>query len=196
MEASWMESWGLWAVLIGAILEGETVLIAAGYAISHGMLPPLPTFVVAALGATLGDHFFFFFGRFWGGLLFQRVVMFRRLRYRASIFLRRWGWAAAFATRFAYGLRAGLPMSMGAARFPATVFSAFNLFGAVVFAALYLSIGFFFGEAVGGLLARTRAAHFWVVVWIVGIGALIWVIWEWRAIRYLSQDPDPGEDRE
>jgi membrane protein DedA with SNARE-associated domain len=122
--------------------------------------------------------------------------MFRRLRYRASIFLRRWGWAAAFVTRFAYGLRAGLPMSMGAARFPATIFSPFNMLGALVFSVLYLSLGFFFGEAVGGLLARTRAAHFWVAVWIVAIGALIWTIWEWRAFRDLLRDPDPDEDRE
>jgi membrane protein DedA with SNARE-associated domain len=190
MDESWMETWGLWAVLIGAILEGETVLIAAGYAISHGLLPAWPTIAVAIFGATLGDHIFYFVGRFWGARLFQRILMMRRVRYRASIFLRRWGRAAAFATRFAYGLRAALPMSMGASKFPATIFSPFNALGAVTFAMLYLSLGFFFGEAVGEAFARV--AHFWVVVWIVGIGALIWAIREWWVFRSLRREDEPG----
>ena len=43
--------------------------------------------------------------------------------------------------------------------------------------------------------AQTRAAHFWVVVWIVGIGALIWLIWEARVLLTVWREPRPPEDQ-
>lgn len=193
MEASWMEAWGPWVVLLGAVLEGETVLVAAGYAVSQGHLPPLPTLTLAILGATLGDHLFYLLGRYWGAQLFRRVAALRRLRARAILALRRWGRLTAFATRFAYGLRVAMAASMGAARYPFALFSPFNVLGATVFASLYLSLGYFFGEAVEEILGRTRGWQLPVLVGIAAAGALIWIIREWRLFHSGPADGDgPG----
>lgn len=188
-----MEAWGPWVVLFGAVVEGETVLVAAGYAVSQGHLPLLPTFALAVLGATLGDHLFYLLGRSWGPQLFRRVSALRRLRARATLALRRWGRATAFASRFAYGLRIVLSVSMGAARFPIRLFLPFNLLGATAFSALYLSLGYFFGEAVEELLGRTRGWQTPVLVGIAAAGALIWIIREWRLFHSQTPDPDPGD---
>lgn len=188
MQASWLEGWGLWAVLLGAVLEGETVLIAAGYAASQGYIPILPTLAVAVGGATLGDHLFYLLGRYWGAQLFRHLPALRTLRGRAERSLERWGRLTAFATRFAYGLRAVLPATMGAVRFPLVVFSSFNVLGATAFAAVYLSLGYFFGEAMEELVGRARSRQMEVLIGIAAVGALLWIVREWRLFH-----PRPGE---
>src|SRR5690606_41771300 len=80
MLASWLETYGLWFVLIGSILEGEGVMLAAGFAISQGYLPAAPVFALAVRGATLGDHAYFLIGRRWGGRVLRRVAPLRRRR--------------------------------------------------------------------------------------------------------------------
>ena len=55
MDGSWIEQYGYWAVLVGGVLEGETVFVAAGYAVSQEYLAPLPAFLAAAAGGTAGD---------------------------------------------------------------------------------------------------------------------------------------------
>jgi hypothetical protein len=55
----WIETYGYWAVFLGGIFEGETVLIVAGYAISQGYLQVVPTFLLAAAGGFLGDFAYY-----------------------------------------------------------------------------------------------------------------------------------------
>lgn len=180
MLASWIESYGLWAVFFGMLLEGETVLILAGYAASQGYLPLLPTLLLGAGGGALADSLYYGVGRRYGPALIRRFAALRRLRARAVLFVRRWGRQAAFLTRFMYGMRIVLPMSMGAARFRPRVFLPFNGLGALAFAALYVSLGYFFGRTVQDLLGRVRPYETWVVLGLVVVGAIVWGVREWR----------------
>jgi membrane protein DedA with SNARE-associated domain len=194
MQTSWMETYGLWAVLLGGIVEGETVFVAAGYAASQGYLSFAPSLALGFAGATLGDHFFFWTGRTWGAWLLRRAGGMRPLRARAVLLIRRWGRATAFASRFAYGLRSVVPLVMGSARFPALTFSMFNLLGSAAFATLYLSLGYFFGEAMEELLGRTRGEEWKILVGIVTAGALVWIIREWRIFHPRESLEEPDED--
>jgi membrane protein DedA with SNARE-associated domain len=173
--AEWIHAYGFWAVFLGAVLEGEMVLIVAGYAVSQGLLPPAPTLAVAALGATLGDHGFFMVGRTWGTSLLRRSPRLRRLRAHAALLVRRWGRAAAFVLRFTYGLRGVLPLGLGAARFPPRLFIPFNVLGALTFACVYLSLGYFFGEAAEAVFARARG-HAGTAALVFAVAALLWLI--------------------
>lgn len=152
----WIQTYGLWAVLLGAVLEGEAVLIVAGYAVAGGLLPAEATLVTAVLGATLGDHAFYLVGRTWGTALVHRVPRLRRLRAHAILHARRWGRPAAFVLRFAYGLRSVLPLGLGAARFRPRLFTPYNVLGALAFSVVYLGLGFLFGEAAHAILAQAR----------------------------------------
>lgn len=196
MQTSWLETYGLWAVFLGGIVEGETVFVAAGYAASQGYLSFAPALLLAFAGATLGDHLFYWTGRTWGAWLLRRVSGMRPLHARAVLLIRRWGRATAFAARFAYGLRAVVPMIMGSARFPALTFSTFNLLGSASFAGLYLSLGYFFGEAVEELLGKTRGEEWKVLAGIVAAGALIWLVREWRIFHPRKIPDDVDEDPE
>lgn len=184
----WIETYGYWAVFVGAIFEGETVLIVAGYAISQGYLQVVPTFLLAAAGGSLGDFVYYSLGRAHGQAVIRRFPRFRRLRARAALFLRRWGRAAAFLTRFAYGLRIILPLSMGAAGLRLPIFVLFNVLGSITFVTVYVTLGYLFGETIEDLLGRVRPYERWIILGLLLLGALIWAVREWRL--YHNKDAD------
>jgi membrane protein DedA with SNARE-associated domain len=189
MGGDWIEQYGYWAVLLGGILEGETVFVAAGYGLSQEYLRPLPTFLAAVAGGTLGDVAYYALGRVYGARLIRAVPFLRRLRARAVLLLRRWGRATAFVARFAYGLRIVLPLSIGAARLAWPVFLLFNLLGSVAFAATYLTLGYLFGETLEEVLGRVRGHEGWILLGVLAAGAVFWGVREWK----LLCGGEPGE---
>jgi membrane protein DedA with SNARE-associated domain len=183
MWESWIESYGYLAVFVGSILEGETVLVLAGYSMSRGYLDPVPTFLLAVAGGTVGDSLYYWLGRRFGSRLMRSLAVPRPFRARAKMVLRRWGRQAAFTTRFAYGLRVALPLLIGTTRMPIFLFHAFNLAAAVIFAVLYLGLGFLFGEAVQEVLGRVRPYESRILLGIACLGAIFWIVREYRIFR-------------
>jgi membrane protein DedA with SNARE-associated domain len=54
---------GYLAVLIGSLLEGETILVLAGFAAHQGHLSLPLVLAIAFVGGTFGDQIFFWLGR-------------------------------------------------------------------------------------------------------------------------------------
>jgi membrane protein DedA with SNARE-associated domain len=195
MWQEWLEQYGYWIVFFGAILEGETVLILAGFSLSRGYLDPTLTYFVAVAGAVVGDFCYFLLGRRYGPALFRRVRRLRPLRARATLLVRRWGHLAAFLTRFLYGLRVALPMTLGAVRLRPTTFLSYNVAGALAFAALYLALGFLFGEALREMLGRVAPYERRIFLGIIAAGMLVWLIREYRLLR-TPLPPDDADEAE
>ena len=55
---SLIETHGYWVLLIGCLLEGETMLVMAGFAAHSGYLDPFVVVAVAAIAAFIGSQFF------------------------------------------------------------------------------------------------------------------------------------------
>lgn len=55
--------YGYLAVAVGCVLEGETVLLMAGYAAHRGMLDLPGVMAVALASSFAGDQFWFWLGR-------------------------------------------------------------------------------------------------------------------------------------
>jgi membrane protein DedA with SNARE-associated domain len=181
--APFIQTYGYWAVFLGGIFEGETILILAGYSVSRGYLEFLPVLLLAALGGAIGDFTYFSIGRRYGPRIIRRFPSLRRVRARAVLVSRRWGRLTAFMTRFAYGLRIVLPMSMGASKMRPAVFVFFNALGALAFAAFYLTLGYLFGEALEGMIGRLRPYERWIIPGIILLGMLLWSIRRWNLFR-------------
>src|SRR5258705_13364851 len=108
-----IETYGYWAVLGGTLLEGESILLLAGFAAHRGYLD-LPTVVgVAIVGSFVGDQFFFFLGRYQGTKLLSRYPKIsERVKY-AQGKLARYHTPLILLMRYLYGLRAVLPFAIG-----------------------------------------------------------------------------------
>jgi membrane protein DedA with SNARE-associated domain len=151
-----LSDYGYLAVFVGALLEGESVLMLAGYAAHRGLLS-LPTVVVIAFfGATLGDQMFFLIGRRFGRELVVRWPGFEERTVRVERLLLRYHAWVIMGVRFAYGLRIAGPIAIGMSALPAWRFFLFNAIGAVVWAPLIAGVGWMFGHALEQILGDMR----------------------------------------
>jgi membrane protein DedA with SNARE-associated domain len=77
-------TFGYYAVFFGALLEGETILIFAGFAAHRGMLDIRYVIAIAFVASTLGDQIFFHLGRLYGVALLGRFPVLRARSSRAA----------------------------------------------------------------------------------------------------------------
>lgn len=181
---SLIQHYGLLAVVGGAFLEGETIVLLAGAAAHLGLLDLRAVIGAAALGAFAGDNFFFFMGRRYGADVTKRYAWMAAFVPRIDRLLSRWRWGAVIALRFMYGLRMAGPTLIGAGSMPALEFVAANALGALLWASLIGGLGFVGGRAVEALLGDIAHAEKIVLAIAIAIGVLAVVI---RSVRRRQQ---------
>jgi len=176
-----LADYGYLAVFIGCLLEGETILVLAGFAAQQGLLS-LPVVVALAFaGGTLGDQVFFFIGRRYGEALLRRMPRFTKAAERVnSLLLRHHAWLIV-GVRFMYGLRIPGPIVIGMSDLPAVRFLAFNVLGAAIWAVLVTGVGYVFGQSLHWLMADLVQYEQAGVLVIIGVAVLITVVHRLRA---------------
>lgn len=171
-----IQDYGYWVVLLGTFLEGETILVLAGFAAHQGYLQ-LPWVVVAAVAGTLaGDQLFFFLGRRHSAWLMTLRPRWASRLDRGRELVHRYQTPLLLGFRFLYGLRTVIPFAIGLSRIPAARFAAFNAAGALVWAVAVGTGGYLFGQAVElviGDLKRYEAAAMIAVLLLGGTGWLL-----------------------
>lgn len=148
-----LADYGYFAVLAGSLLEGETILILAGFAAHQGHLSLTWVMAVAFVGGTLGDQIFYFAGRRYGDALLRRMprvmagnaprIREKLLKHQAPLII---------GLRFMYGLRIAGPIVIGMSEVPARRFLLFNLIGAAIWAVLIAGAGYLFGHTMKRVL--------------------------------------------
>ena len=82
--AQLLADYGYLAVFIGCLLEGETILVLAGFAAQQGLLSLPIVVTLAFVGGTLGDQIFFFIGKRYGESLLRRLPRFTSTAQRVN----------------------------------------------------------------------------------------------------------------
>lgn len=179
--SSLIAEYGYWAVFVGCLLEGETVLLLAGFAAHRGLLRFEHVAAVAFVASTLGDQVFFWIGRRHGDGLFQRYPRLAPLLARVRGLLARHHSALILGVRFLYGLRIAGPIAIGALQVPPLRFAWLNALGAAIWALLITALGYQFGNALQWLFDDLHRVEEWVLAALVlaalGHGALL--LWRW-----------------
>ncbi|MDE2606315.1 MAG: DedA family protein [Burkholderiales bacterium] len=147
-----VSDYGYAAVLVGTLLEGESILLLAGFAAHQGYLAIELVLLIAFFGGTVGDQVFFWIGRRWGEPLLERFPALKARTTLVGTLLRRWDAALVFAIRFMYGLRIAGPVAMGALGVSRGRFAVFNALGAAVWALLIGGAGYLLGQSLEVLL--------------------------------------------
>ncbi|MFC3532799.1 DedA family protein [Vogesella facilis] len=151
--AQLLADYGYLAVFVGAVLEGESLLLLAGFAAQQGYLS-LPLVVLLALGGgTLGDQLFFWLGRRYNAALLRRLPAGVQRAEQVNRLLLRYDAWVIVGVRFMYGLRVIGPIVIGMSRVSAWRFAGFNLLGAAIWAPLIAGCGFLFGHSLQWLFA-------------------------------------------
>lgn len=172
--------------VIGLVVPGATVMLAAGALIALGAMSFWTTTLLAVTGAIIGDGISFWIGRRYRDQL-RGVWPFRRhpdwLARGEAFFQRHGGKSVAFG-RFVGPVRAFVPIVAGMLGMPPATFYTMNVLSALAWAPAYLLPGMAFGAslALAGVVATRLAAL------LLLLGVLTWlVIWLVRAVyRLLS----------
>ena len=179
--SSLIAEYGYWAVFVGCLIEGETVLLLAGFAAHRGLLRFEHVAAVAFVASTLGDQVFFWIGRRHGDGLFQRYPRLAPLLARVRGLLARHHSALILGVRFLYGLRIAGPIAIGALQVPPLRFAWLNALGAAIWALLITALGYQFGNALQWLFDDLRRVEEWVLaaltLAVLGHAALL--LWRW-----------------
>ncbi len=168
-------------MFFGTLLEGETLLIMAGFAARRGYLDLPWVMVVAFLGAVTGDQVVYFLagrhGRRW---LERRPKLMLRVQ-RAEPHVRRYGDLIIVGFRFLYGLRTVLPIAIALCGIPPRRFVPLNILGAFLWAIAVAGAGYLFGQAVESVLDRAKKYEVIVLTGMLLLGVAAFLTKRYRA---------------
>ena len=177
--AGLVADYGYVALFAGALLEGETFLILAGFAAHQGYLQLHWVFAIAMLGGFLGDQSYFFLGRWRAAWVMSRFKRFAPVFERVNAMMERHHEVLIVAMRFLYGMRSIGPMAFGMSSMPAWRFVLFNALGATIWALAIGYAGYLFGQVLELWLhdlKRIEEALLFVML-IGGLAFLVWRRW-------------------
>lgn len=169
-------AYGYPALFIGAMVEGEVALVIAGFAAYLGYMSLPMVISVGFIGSFLGDQMFFYIGRKKGRELVQRwPKLKKRMTWAHQILDKHSKWMLLLS-RFAYGFRAIVPITIGASRVPAKRFAVYNIIGAVIWSVIFSVGGYIFGTALSSHLENIRHYELQVIGAIIAIAFILWII--------------------
>lgn len=169
--------YGYAALRVGTLLEGETILIIAGFAAHQGYLDLSWVILSAFIGSLAGDQIYFFIGRSKGRPFLRRRLSRQIKAAKVERLLARHGTLIMLSFRFMYGLRTITPFIIGTSSISTRRFLLLNATGALVWALVISCVGFLFGAAAETVVRNVRRVEGWIVFGMLGIGALTWLVY-------------------
>ena len=146
---------GVWFypfVVVWAFLEGETLILIAGFAAAQGLVDPLLLAFAAWLGSFAGDQCYFWLGRHYGISVLDRFPLWRRGVDAALHWLERYDAGFILTFRFIYGVRNVSSFALGLSAVRWERFLWLNLVAAALWAASFVAAGYFLGNAFRAIL--------------------------------------------
>jgi membrane protein DedA with SNARE-associated domain len=180
-----IEQYGLLAVFLGCVAEGESAAILGGFFAHQHVFVLWHAFVAAALGAFAGDTLFFILGRSFADnryvVRLRRRPGFRRayrlLNTHPNIFV--------LSNRYVYGMRLVGGIAAGLSTIAAPRFVILNAISSMIWAVLFSSIGYVFGLGAEHLIGQALMHHERLLVGL-GIGLTVAVL-TWLVARHIAK---------
>jgi membrane protein DedA with SNARE-associated domain len=178
-----IEKHGYWALFVGTLLEGETVLVLAGFAARRGHLTLSWVILIATVGTLICDQTLFYVGRRKGMAYLQSKPKWHGRLDLVLRLMRKYGDGVVLSFRFLYGFRSVAPLAIGASGYPPLRYSILNVIAAVVWAVAVAFLGYLFGAAMEATLTHVRRYEHLALLALAAVGATIWLITMVRSRR-------------
>jgi membrane protein DedA with SNARE-associated domain len=175
-----IETYGYWLLAADSLLEGETILILAGFAVRRGHLYLVAVLGIASVASFVGNQFYFWLGRRHGPAVLARWRSVALQSDRIYRLIAQYPAAVIIGVRFVYGLRIAGPVVIGMSQISAYRFGLLNALGAVLWACLVAGIGWVFGRAAELALEEIEHYEMWLLL---GLAAAVVIAWWTRRNR-------------
>src|SRR5437867_3120607 len=179
-------------IFLWTFLEGETIVIFAGFAVAQGLVDPLLLLGAAWLGSFAGDQLYFWIARNFGVRLLERFPRWRHGVDGALRWLERYDAGFILSFRFIYGVRNFSSFALGLSAVRWERFLRLNFAAAGLWAASFIAIGYFLGHAFRAMLGDLARSFSLVMLAVfVAIGVGMWLLHRMQRRRQMLRVP-PG----
>src|SRR6266702_6701235 len=175
---------------IWTFLEGETIVLFAGFAAAQGLLDPFLLLAASWLGSFAGDQAYFWIGRHCGLWVLKRFPGWRYGVESALYWLERYNTGFILSFRFIYGVRNFSSFAMGMSAVHWKRFMKLNFVAASLWAASFVAVGYFLGHAFRALLGHlVRSFSLAMLVAFVVLTVGVWLFHRLQKRRQLRVPP-------
>ena len=172
--------YGYIGILIGTFLEGETILVIAGFLAHRGYLE-LPFVIVAAfVGTLIGDQLYFYIGRNKGKEFISKKSNWKSKTDHVFRLLDKYHILFILGFRFLYGIRTVAPFVLGASGISPIRYLVLNITGALIWAIVIGMLGYYFGYAIEMLIGEIKQYEELIIIGLLSVGAAVWILFKWR----------------
>jgi membrane protein DedA with SNARE-associated domain len=116
---------------------------------------------------------YFFIGKWKGRNFLEQNKYTQKSFEKAKELLNKYGVYSIFIIRFLYGMRMVPMMLMGASGIGIVKFTIFNLISLLVWAVVYLTVGYFFGHTAEVVFGKVKEYYFMFIIVVIVIITLI-----------------------
>jgi len=175
-----IEHYGYLAIFVGTFLEGETILVVAGFLAHRGYLELAWVVGWAFLGTYMGDQLFYYIGRWRGDTLLQKRPHWELRSRRVFELLRRHQVLVILGFRFLYGLRTVTPFLIGMSGVRPLRYLILNGLGALGWAIAVGGLGYLLGQTLELFLQHIKRYEIIILATIFLLAAGYWAFRWWR----------------
>ena len=184
-----LQKFGYLAVFVGTFLEGEAILVMAGFFAERGHLDIFLVIFVGFVGAFGGHIFWFWLGRTQGVKLLDRFPKMRKHFGKGIRMFERYGPAAIFITQWLYGLRVTCAVIIGISRISIVKFLIYEAITCIIWSAVIGALGYYFGQAIEAVLGRVEGIEKWGLAVLVVVALSFWI---YHKMKEKKEDDESG----
>jgi membrane protein DedA with SNARE-associated domain len=190
--SNFVREWGYWAVFLGAIIEGEAVILMASAFAAREDLSIYYVFLISFLTTVIVDQ-----GLFWIGYkmgtewVVKKFPKIAKVRNKVFNLLRQMDSLFIFSFRFIYGIRMASPLIIGSARIKPYRFALYNTLSGLTWAFAVCFIGYAIADVLmdGHLDSMPPAFTIAVAIIITTLAIALWLRLK-KANQSIPKDPE------
>lgn len=176
-----LREWGYLIILGWTFLEGETVVIVAGFvAASKGLFNPWLIALAAFAGSFCSDQLMFSLGKYKGQAMLKKSPKMEQKTEKVRRLMVKYETALILGFRFVYGVRNITPIMLGVSGVKHKKFFSLNLIGAAVWALTFSFGGYYFGHLFDKYAGHVAHIERWIIGILVGVILIVYLVRRFR----------------
>jgi Uncharacterized membrane-associated protein len=178
-----VRNYGYYGILLLTFLEGETIVIIAGFMSASIGLDPKLIALSAFCGSFISDQIMFSLGKYKGESVLRYFPRIARNVGRATTLFKKYDTALILGFRFVYGVRNVTPIMLGISGVSHLKFLILNFIGASVWALCFTYGGVYIGDVFSEYMHNMGHGIFYVLALLAVIGGGIWYLRSHRSTK-------------
>jgi membrane protein DedA with SNARE-associated domain len=154
-----IREYGLWAVFIGVMIEGDLTLLFAGVLAHYGLFSFSEALLTGTVGGFVGDMISYLIG-YRGKEWIKSSRFYKRAQPRLERLSARFGIYSLFLVKYIWGLRTASAVFWGFAHMRLSRFSPFTFASCGLWALILIGSGYFFSGAIGVIIGEVHRIGF------------------------------------